>query len=211
MVGVAGKSRGCATCRSRKIKKDLGRPQCWECTSTRRVCRGYDRYPVFVHTTVEGVQKRQRLEEVKDAGPENSHSSGTALNRRLCASRDVQCSGLTDSIQSHIDFVQWFHHAFVLTREVGQFAYFMTPIVALASPGPLLRISLLALSMTKYGRVVGDFTVVQRGQQAYVYSLRRLHLALSDPVASKDEGTLACAVVLGFHEVGCLLDCLARC
>ena len=202
MVGVAGKSRGCATCRSRKIRCDLRRPECWQCTSTRRVCRGYERYPVFVHTTKDGVQRRQRLEEVKDIEPKCSLGTSAAIVSGTHGCHGSPVISVAKPVQNHVDFVQWFQYAFVLTREVGQFAYFMTPIVALSVPGPLLRSSLLALSMTKYGRLTGDFTAVQRGQQNYVYSLRRLHLALGDNTASKDEDTLACAVVLALHEVG---------
>ena len=77
----------------------------------------------------------------------------------------------------------------------------MNPIMAMSSHGPLLALSLLAISLTKFGKVVGDFTTVQQGQHKYSESLRRLQWALGDIVASKDEDTLACAVMLGLYEV----------
>ncbi|KFY46073.1 hypothetical protein V495_02661 [Pseudogymnoascus sp. VKM F-4514 (FW-929)] len=43
MVGVAGKSQGCNTCRKRKVKCDQGRPSCGQCTKSKRQCTGYQR------------------------------------------------------------------------------------------------------------------------------------------------------------------------
>ncbi|KAK9246261.1 hypothetical protein V1506DRAFT_535934 [Lipomyces tetrasporus] len=40
MVGVAGGSRGCSTCRKRKIKCDLQTPVCGQCLRSRRQCSG---------------------------------------------------------------------------------------------------------------------------------------------------------------------------
>ncbi|KAL1963382.1 hypothetical protein VTN77DRAFT_8398 [Rasamsonia byssochlamydoides] len=49
MVGVAGKSKGCHTCRKRKIRCDLGRPTCGRCTRSSRVCEGYDKPTIFLN------------------------------------------------------------------------------------------------------------------------------------------------------------------
>lgn len=84
MVGVPGKSKGCATCRRRKIRVsispyrsshealcscetqcDLQEPACRKCTQSGRECEGYARYPIFLNRTVEGPQKRRGLEEAK--------------------------------------------------------------------------------------------------------------------------------------------------
>ncbi|KAK9255087.1 hypothetical protein V1507DRAFT_453969, partial [Lipomyces tetrasporus] len=44
MVGVAGGSRGCSTCRKRKIKCDLQAPVCGQCIRSRRQTGGYVQY-----------------------------------------------------------------------------------------------------------------------------------------------------------------------
>lgn len=49
MVGVAGKSKGCLTCRKRKIQCDLKRPACDQCQRTRRVCEGYAKPTIFIN------------------------------------------------------------------------------------------------------------------------------------------------------------------
>ena len=44
MVGVPGTSKGCVTCRKRKIRCDEGKPLCRNCFKARRLCEGYHRF-----------------------------------------------------------------------------------------------------------------------------------------------------------------------
>ncbi|KAI1816229.1 hypothetical protein GGS20DRAFT_595597 [Poronia punctata] len=48
MVGVAGKYKGCNTCRARRVKCDNTRPFCRKCTDYNRECGGYERETVFI-------------------------------------------------------------------------------------------------------------------------------------------------------------------
>lgn len=49
MVGVAGKSKGCSTCRKRKKGCDLARPSCGQCLKSGNICGGYQRDLTFIH------------------------------------------------------------------------------------------------------------------------------------------------------------------
>ncbi|EGX96746.1 Fungal transcriptional regulatory protein [Cordyceps militaris CM01] len=49
MVNVAGRSKGCAPCRRRKVKCDLGVPQCRRCIDLRLACPGPRLGAFFVH------------------------------------------------------------------------------------------------------------------------------------------------------------------
>ncbi|KAK6337803.1 hypothetical protein TWF696_001283 [Orbilia brochopaga] len=51
MVGVAGRSKGCKTCRERKIKCDEARPGCVRCQKIGKECPGYARTLHFVYST----------------------------------------------------------------------------------------------------------------------------------------------------------------
>ncbi|EWC47275.1 hypothetical protein DRE_03394 [Drechslerella stenobrocha 248] len=55
MVGVAGRSKGCKTCRERKIKCDEGRPGCTRCLKIGRECPGYARPLHFVYSTQQKI------------------------------------------------------------------------------------------------------------------------------------------------------------
>ena len=54
MVGVAGKSKGCSTCRRRKKGCDLARPSCGQCLKREDVCGGYQRDLTFIHHRLPG-------------------------------------------------------------------------------------------------------------------------------------------------------------
>ncbi|KAJ6437310.1 hypothetical protein O9K51_10284 [Purpureocillium lavendulum] len=53
MVGVPGRSKGCATCRKRKKGCDRATPVCNQCKKSELPCGGYDRVFTFVHSTIE--------------------------------------------------------------------------------------------------------------------------------------------------------------
>ncbi|SPO04527.1 uncharacterized protein DNG_07212 [Cephalotrichum gorgonifer] len=57
MVGVAGKFKGCETCRRRRVKCDNTRPLCKKCVDNGRDCEGYQRERVFITA---GVEQRGR-------------------------------------------------------------------------------------------------------------------------------------------------------
>ncbi|KAI0882077.1 uncharacterized protein GGS22DRAFT_54296 [Annulohypoxylon maeteangense] len=52
MVGVAGRSKGCNTCRRRRVKCDEAKPQCYRCTKAGFECLGYERATQWRHTSV---------------------------------------------------------------------------------------------------------------------------------------------------------------
>jgi Fungal specific transcription factor domain/Fungal Zn(2)-Cys(6) binuclear cluster domain len=62
MVGVAGKSKGCSTCRKRKKGCDLARPACGQCLKSGHICGGYQRDLTFIHHKIPGKERQQPLE-----------------------------------------------------------------------------------------------------------------------------------------------------
>ncbi|KAG9234937.1 hypothetical protein BJ875DRAFT_287963 [Amylocarpus encephaloides] len=59
MVGVAGRSKACKTCKQRKIACSLEEPECKICIKSKRICGGYSRDRVFIldHRTKFSVEK----------------------------------------------------------------------------------------------------------------------------------------------------------
>ncbi|KAK9364380.1 hypothetical protein V1509DRAFT_636594 [Lipomyces kononenkoae] len=51
MVGVAGKSQACNTCKRRRVKCDLRRPTCFRCEKANILCAGYERDLIFINCT----------------------------------------------------------------------------------------------------------------------------------------------------------------
>ena len=58
MVGVAGKSKGCSTCRKRKKGCDLARPSCGQCLKSGNVCGGYQKDLTFIHHKLPGKDRQ---------------------------------------------------------------------------------------------------------------------------------------------------------
>jgi Fungal specific transcription factor domain/Fungal Zn(2)-Cys(6) binuclear cluster domain len=96
MVGVAGKSKGCNTCRRRKKGCDLARPICGQCLKSGNPCGGYQRDLTFIHHKVPG--KGQQPSSATKQSPKR-HPSHLAGYRSLAVGSEGW-SSRTSSEQS---------------------------------------------------------------------------------------------------------------
>jgi Fungal specific transcription factor domain/Fungal Zn(2)-Cys(6) binuclear cluster domain len=84
MVGVAGKSKGCSTCRRRKKGCDLARPSCGQCLKRGDVCGGYQRDLTFIHHRVPGKDGQsspvRKASLDLDTGQSVDHTPSTAAS-----------------------------------------------------------------------------------------------------------------------------------
>ncbi|KAL9107053.1 MAG: hypothetical protein Q9227_007999 [Pyrenula ochraceoflavens] len=55
MVGIPGKSGGCHTCRQRKVRCDLQKPECNRCLVRKVKCGGYNVSPIFVNRDPDNI------------------------------------------------------------------------------------------------------------------------------------------------------------
>lgn len=78
MVGVAGKSKGCSTCRKRKKGCDLARPSCGQCLKSGNICGGYRKDLTFIHHKIPGTD-RQPSSVPKVAPQQNTAARGDGL------------------------------------------------------------------------------------------------------------------------------------
>ncbi|KAF2120760.1 hypothetical protein BDV96DRAFT_641417 [Lophiotrema nucula] len=58
MVGIPGKSKGCITCKKRRIKCDEAKPTCERCKKSGYVCAGYNTSLHFVNTSTVPFQPK---------------------------------------------------------------------------------------------------------------------------------------------------------
>ncbi|KAI5465638.1 hypothetical protein BGZ63DRAFT_374143 [Mariannaea sp. PMI_226] len=73
MVGVAGKYKGCETCRQRRVKCTMEKPFCQKCLNSGRECLGYERERVFITGTPES--KGRVASHPKKGVPSRSQAS----------------------------------------------------------------------------------------------------------------------------------------
>lgn len=174
MVGVPGKSKGCTTCRRRKVRCDLGKPTCENCRKGKRTCEGYERYPVFLNRTAQGYQKRARLEEVKPA----PSSRVVEEDRAIAWFWDEYAPPLPIE-QAKSGYASWLYYT--MSKSV---------------PSPVLRRALVALSLTRLGRVNDDDRIVAEGRVVYAYAVASLRKALNDKWMDDDVLVTVRAMVL---------------
>jgi hypothetical protein len=76
MVYDGKPSKGCGSCRARKIRCDQTRPTCWECTRTNRECPGYrDELSLMFRDQTELVTRKARSTTSSSAASTSSSSA----------------------------------------------------------------------------------------------------------------------------------------
>ena len=111
MVGVAGKSKGCSTCRKRKKGCDLARPNCGQCLKSGIVCGGYQRGLTIIHHKVPAGD-RQRPPASKAAfqheGPHaDNASSSTATSLNETSSLSLTAYGRSPAISAEPEWPEY--------------------------------------------------------------------------------------------------------
>ena len=206
---MAGKSKGCTTCRRRKIRCGQQTPHCLNCIQGGRICEGYERYPVFINRTAGGLQKRRPLEEAKSRSctgapareaavlGSTSHIPSSAVN--------LPSSPVTYAVWS-AGFLGWFWENYSLA-DAPSGRFMKRPVwvyhaINIPQPSAVLHQSLLALSIIRRGRANEDQALVNEGQRTYGKALVQLQRAIYDPQVASHEETLAATRALVLYEVG---------
>ena len=199
MVGVAGKSKGCATCRRRKIGCDLRKPSCQRCLSSGKLCEGYEKYPVFVIRTANGLEKRRRLEEVKLDTVKPRH-----FDRYRSPDNPVHIRNVQPHDAAKTWFVSWFWEAYTPVSMKG-FSGCIRPgwlqyFIARNNPHALDQ-AILAISLTAFGRTTGTIPVYQQGRRLYTRALQMLQMSLQNQDLVFSDEILAAVYLLMTYEV----------
>lgn len=150
---------------------------------------------------------RKPLEEAKSSSCASQHlraqvkeplplvtqvnNAGPALRRRKA---EANC------------YVSWFWDSFAPAGSSGgttkkQTTHWLYNVLSMNPQHPALDEALLALSLTRYGKVHSDRTVLEKGQEIYVQALGLLQQCLYDEKLALLDETLATVSVMALHEV----------
>lgn len=188
------------------MRCDLGHPACQRCRRAKLDCEGYERYPVFIDRTTAGIQKRKPLEEAKARDPSNV-GQGLVPHRQLepAAEYIVQLPHLPSRAIEACRFTSWFCETFIQARPSKHVletpSHWLKYVFDLPSPEPVLSEALLAVSVTRCGKVQHNATIVREGRRLYTGSLRLLQHALSHPSLAVHEDILATAGLMILYEL----------
>jgi hypothetical protein len=117
-----------------------------------------------------------------------------------------------------ICYVSWYSDSVIPVRSSNGPLERKTPhwlhyVLSLASKQPALDEALLAVSLTKYGRVHSEPTILEKGRQIYIRALGLLQQSLGNEELAILDETLATVSIMVLYEVCWLsaVNILAKC
>ncbi|KIW28976.1 uncharacterized protein PV07_04827 [Cladophialophora immunda] len=216
MVGVAGKSKGCNTCRKRKIHCDGTRPSCDRCRKSDRVCGGYQRERHFKNLSALDrdtlLTRTQPLTSLTDL---HTINAGSVFDPTPCStpetddtttskSQNVQGPRQAPSLSElFVDFLDNYiprGEAVLQDGRKGQVSWLQAIDPSLVNDASL-DLAIFALSLVCLGRKHGDESLRREGAATYGRALHRLRDILSHHRLLFEEQTLASCMALSTFEL----------
>ncbi|KAL2195646.1 hypothetical protein P885DRAFT_39720 [Corynascus similis CBS 632.67] len=210
MVYGGKPSRGCRTCRARRIKCDEGRPTCKRCEKSRRECGGYRHEFELVHRDQTGSTVR-RLRTVADPRRHKStaprpfvfiHEEPHSGRRRQSPSPPPQ-SALTIPLAHRASC--YFASNFILVPAgiaSHGFMEYLVPLMEVEPPESALRYAFNACAFALLGnRARADgVDLAQLSLKEHTLALAQTHKALGHPALANTDSTLAAILLLSLYE-----------
>lgn len=207
-----GASRGCKTCRHRKVKCDEGKPHCRECQRLGYQCEGYGRTAPRVRFKDE--TNRYSGNPAKRLKKDQAPSEGTSLaatpattSIESSPSRDVRSdSSISSSPQPHHqDLAVSFFLTYVTTvgRSVEStrgFLEFCTPLFAGERQDSALIAAVDAIAIQTWERLRHPAASAPLKLSLKHKAIQRLQRAINDPDERKSDATVMAALVLQLSE-----------
>ncbi|KAI2627719.1 hypothetical protein GGR54DRAFT_429189 [Hypoxylon sp. NC1633] len=209
MVGVAGKSKACNTCRIRRVKCDMRRPCCLKCINSKRPCGGYSRDVVFVNRTPTAPEITAPL--VLSELRAQQHTKDIRPNPRIEADLHyLFAESPHNSHQFRKYAVELLEATYLPTRpvssssrpEIGEGSFsWVYRLTDLAGPSKSLDTSLFAFCLAQlHVTSTGNASLYQCLDQ-YNTALQHLYSDLDNPEMRFREETLAAIIVLSTCEL----------
>lgn len=212
MVAVPGRSKGCHTCRKRRIKcgrsispcrlrttivevcLDERKPSCQRCSKAGYTCAGYERPLEFRHASTASF-----LSSTKPDGTPGKSMPGPATSTAVAARPRLFSPPPELSL---VAFREDMYTAFLVANFVWR--TYGTPWIEMAARGNLGQLSLhasRALSQTNFGSAHHQEEIKLDGMAQYSKVLKALAPQLSDPKRPGVEELIVPVMMLLIHAV----------
>ncbi|KAL2419375.1 hypothetical protein ABEF95_009140 [Exophiala dermatitidis] len=218
MVGIA-RSRGCQTCRRRKIACGLEKPYCHQCIKSKRVCTGYQPYPIFIQHKVPS-NTTTKLDVCAERGISASGADQNAGARQIVLPNSKYISSdhggnvqlaMSLDLAGQVDpqpvirqqLLEEYLSLHLPAHQLGpmQRRLWLFQLPTIPKMSPALEIATMALCMAKMSDVHNDSVLRHESLELYHRGLLQLQKALWDPEQMYDEQTLAACVALASYEL----------
>ena len=170
------------------------------------MCEGYDRYPVFINRTKEGLVKRKPFEEAKRPQDDLSWSAPLQQRSYPCIQKPVPDSVPLQpkhaaAYEAQLISTFWEHWSPKQSAQSGCQVPWLQQTLSLPNPSPALRLSLKALAMSRLGWFHRDGALTLSGRTLYGQALQVIQKALYDETTMWQDETLASGNILSAYEV----------
>lgn len=215
MVGVAGRSKACNTCRQRRIKVRFSavfaptwngptdccltikkcsyeRPHCAQCIKSNFRCTGYQRERQFVVGS-KFVQGQPTLEEQRSS----MHMV------RSTPSKVIWQAAPSPHASYRLQLLNEFLGLYLPVTHLGpvEDRPWLSLVTSLPSPTRALEVAVMALSTARLGRVKNDPSMMTESLQLYTLGLSEIQKALWNPALMYKDETLAASMALAMYEL----------
>ncbi|KAK7215090.1 hypothetical protein V2G26_003093 [Clonostachys chloroleuca] len=190
-----GASKGCLTCKQRRVKCDEGKPGCQRCFRRGRECGGYKKPPTtlkFKPQTFSYTRPGRRAHIIDKANSAKGSSDSSPPISRTPSPPVVDCA-----------------LAFFLGNFAGKgrgfassrgFFELLAPALAKEPQDSALSLALCALSTKVLKQWQEDPYSFNKPHRRLAHAYARLRTAIGDPNESRSQSTVLAALVFQFHE-----------
>ncbi|KAF2001727.1 hypothetical protein P154DRAFT_619097 [Amniculicola lignicola CBS 123094] len=197
MVGVPGRSKGCITCRRRKKKCDLQKPNCANCAKGRFDCEGFGRQMIVVQFGDDGKGQYRPRRLSKAPTP-----------RDVVPDFGIQAQSLNRSALEVAYFSAFWNlylpqavlNGTIVPKRLNPVIRWVKWIQSMIGKDTTLRCALLALSLTNLGQARIDRAMIEQGMQLYGKALARLASDIRTPARIRTSEIMATTSILSTYE-----------
>ncbi|KAK3986946.1 hypothetical protein QBC44DRAFT_130383 [Cladorrhinum sp. PSN332] len=203
MVGVAGRSKACLTCRRRRKGCDFQRPSCGQCQRLGLRCDGYERPTTFVHTDpTTGAGSKTRESTVTKTKSNPPAKTITLPDSLVKSAYKANCLGVFWDI-----YLPGYSDPAVSSARDGCIST-VTWIIDIESlnmysQNPFLERAVMAVCLGALGRRQGDRGMIEESMKAYSAAVRGMSILLMNTNSARppDDAMVATTRCLSLFEV----------
>ncbi|GME39747.1 hypothetical protein GTA08_BOTSDO10878 [Neofusicoccum parvum] len=199
MVYTGKPSRGCQTCKTRRIRCDEVRPSCGNCRKSGRTCPGFpDEFDLIFRNENAAVARRtKRAASKQKSSPSSSSPSAFFSLRGFSIPQSLHVS-----IENQA--TAFFFRNFVLPPQQAEsargFFDILVPYYNSTPEASPLHLATHAVSLSVLGNYPGRSQMMREAARFYGQALQRAQQALQDPTQAKSDETLLTIMLFVLYE-----------
>ncbi|KAK1764545.1 hypothetical protein QBC33DRAFT_188415 [Phialemonium atrogriseum] len=192
-----GPSRGCSTCRKRRVKCDEDRPSCRECLRLRRVCGGYESEKKTGGIRFKDQGTGARLLSPTSRSRSPRMSTTPKWTRQAVIPATITPSDESSAVCFFLTSIASLGRSFPSTQG---FLEPLFPVVAKEHPDSVLSTVLTAVSTKLWILWKTPTNSYRTPHPPFTRALSRLQAALNDPLERSKDSTVLGAILMHFYE-----------